>query len=168
MSAFADLHAYVALPRVTGLALSPDGQTLYTAWPLTAYDVATGKRIWRREEVRSVWALDVNAKGTLLALGDSQTQKNAFLVDAASGHTVATLRGHRDVVTDIRFSPDGTLVGSGSNDGELIVWDKWGPMVRDARLCRAPHHEGLRPRPEEARSAVSKDGAQMTRGKGTS
>ena len=106
-----------------GLALSPDGQTLYTAWPLTAYEVATGKRIWRREEVKSVWALDVNAEGTLLALGDSQTQQDAFLVDAASGDTVATLRGHRDVVTDIRFSPDGTLVGSGSNDGELIVWD---------------------------------------------
>ena len=32
-----------------------------------------------------------------------------------------------------------------------------GLMVRDARRCRAPHHEGLRPHPEEARSAVSKD-----------
>ena len=30
-------------------------------------------------------------------------------------------------------------------------------MVRDARRCRAPHHEGRRPHPEEARSAVSKD-----------
>ena len=35
-----------------GMALSPDGRTLYTGWPLTAYDVATGKRIWRREDVR--------------------------------------------------------------------------------------------------------------------
>jgi WD40 repeat protein/DNA-binding SARP family transcriptional activator len=106
-----------------GLALSPDGRTLYTAWPLTAYDVATGKRIWRRPEVKSVWALDVNAEGTLLALGDSQSQQDGFVVDAASGDTVATLRGHRGTVTDIRFSPDGTLVGSGSGDGELIVWN---------------------------------------------
>src|SRR6476620_6434934 len=30
-------------------------------------------------------------------------------------------------------------------------------MVRDARRCRAPHHEDLKPHPEEARSAVSKD-----------
>jgi hypothetical protein len=30
-------------------------------------------------------------------------------------------------------------------------------MVRDARRCRAPHHEGLRPHPEEPRSGVSKD-----------
>ena len=34
-----------------GMALSPDGRTLYTAWPLTAYEVATGKQIWRREDV---------------------------------------------------------------------------------------------------------------------
>ena len=44
-------------------------------------------------------------------------------MDAADGETVHTLRGHRDAVRDIRFSPDGTLVGSVSNDGELIVWD---------------------------------------------
>ena len=36
-----------------GVALSPDGRTLYTDWPLTAYDVATGKQIWRRGDVTS-------------------------------------------------------------------------------------------------------------------
>ena len=44
-------------------------------------------------------------------------------MDAATGETVHTLRGHRDAVLEIRFSPDGSLVGSVSNDGELIVWD---------------------------------------------
>ena len=34
-----------------GVALSPDGRTLYTSYPLTAYDVASGKRIWERPEV---------------------------------------------------------------------------------------------------------------------
>ena len=33
------------------MALSPDGRILYTGWPLTAYDVATGKQIWRRKDV---------------------------------------------------------------------------------------------------------------------
>src|SRR5712671_980750 len=28
-------------------------------------------------------------------------------------------------------------------------------MVRDARRCRAPHHEGLRPHPEEPRSCAA-------------
>ena len=44
-------------------------------------------------------------------------------MEAATGETVRTLRGHRDPVLDIRFSPDGTLVGSVSDEGELIVWD---------------------------------------------
>lgn len=34
-----------------------------------------------------------------------------------------------------------------------------GLVVRDARRCRAPHHEDPGPHPEEARSAVSKDEA---------
>ena len=66
----------------------------------------------------------MNAKGTLLAIGyNANDAKDGLLVEAATGRTVARLRGHRDYVRDIRFSPDGTLVGSASNDGELIVWD---------------------------------------------
>jgi WD40 repeat protein/DNA-binding SARP family transcriptional activator len=108
------------------LALSPDGQTLYTSWPLTAYDVASGDRIWREPKLFSGGLLDVNATGTLLALRDDaneETLKNVLLVDAATGDTVDTLRGHRDLVRDIRFSPDGSLVGAAPGDYELIVWD---------------------------------------------
>ena len=107
---------------VQGMALSPDGRTLYTGWPLTAYDVASGERIWRREDVTIVGRrLDVNAEGTLLALGDdgsSATRRTCSWWSAADGATVHTLRGHRDRVRDIRFSPDGSLVGSVSGDGE--------------------------------------------------
>ena len=44
-------------------------------------------------------------------------------MSASTGATVHTLRGHRDRVSEVRFSPDGTLVGSVSEGGELIVWD---------------------------------------------
>ena len=56
--------------------------------PLTAYDVATGKQIWRREDLTSYFVLDVNAEGTLLALG--RCPEGLFLVDAATGETVRT------------------------------------------------------------------------------
>jgi DNA-binding SARP family transcriptional activator/WD40 repeat protein len=107
---------------VQGVELSPDGETLYTTWPLTAYKVATGERIWRREGIEASYtALDVNAEGTLLAIAPVE---DVLLVDATSGDTVRTLRGHRDaVLIDTRFSPDGTLVGSTGSDYELIVWD---------------------------------------------
>jgi WD40 repeat protein len=110
-----------------GLALSPDGRTLYTGWPLTAYDVISGDSIWREPALNTGYtSLDVNAKGTLLAVhGPDGTSrgKDVLLVDVEDGTTVARLRGHRDQVSNIRFSPDGTLVGSVAWDGELIVWD---------------------------------------------
>ncbi len=61
---------------------------------------------------------------TLLALGvEGLGDKGALLVDLATHKTVHTLGGHRDYVRGLGFSPDGSLVGSVSNDGELIVWD---------------------------------------------
>lgn len=114
-------------PGVQGMALSPDGRILYTANPLTAYDVATGKRLWQRQDLSSWYiALDLNAEGSLLALGDTgdeSSRKKVFLVDPVTGRTVHTLRGHRDAMNEVRFSPDGALVGSVASEGELIVWD---------------------------------------------
>ncbi|MFC7360764.1 nSTAND1 domain-containing NTPase [Nocardioides astragali] len=115
-----------------GVALSPDGQTMYTPWPLTAYDVATGRPIWRRNDVTSYLVLDVNAAGTRLALEDRATDKDGLLVDAATGRTVARLRGHQQGIRDLRFSWDGSLVGTASHDGEVIVWNvrSGKPMAR--------------------------------------
>ena len=107
-------------PSLQGLALSTDGQILYTSRPLTAYHVASGETIWREPELSS-GVLDVNAKGTLLALTHEGTD-NALLVDPATGETVRTLTGHRDTIFEVRLSPDGSLAGSVAN-GELIVWD---------------------------------------------
>jgi len=104
-----------------GLALSPDGRTLYASTPLTAYDVASGRRIWRRPGMNA-FVLNLNSQGTLLSLSDNASN-DALLVDAASGETVHRLRGHKAYVWVARFSSDGTLVGSVSDDGEIIVWD---------------------------------------------
>lgn len=111
-----------------GVALSPDGRVLYTSDPLTAYEVATGEKIWRREQVGSNYSsFDINKEGTLLALADyikpGGTDEDGLLVDVEDGSTVTTLRGHKDTIYDIRFSPDGSLVGSVDVDRKLIVWD---------------------------------------------
>ena len=111
---------------VQGMALSPDGRTLYTAWPLTAYDVASGERIWRREDVTTAYAtLDVNAEGTLLALRGPRRRPRtrSWWMRPPARRSARCVGTGTASDRDIRFSPDGSLVGSVSSDGELIVWD---------------------------------------------
>ncbi|TGN64468.1 hypothetical protein EXE59_11215 [Nocardioides eburneiflavus] len=105
-------------PGIQGLALSPDGRTVYTSLPLTAYDVGSGDMLWRERDLTS-GALDLDGRGTLLALADGA---DALLVDPATGRTVHVLEGHRGGMFEVRFSPDGSLVG-GIGEGELVVWD---------------------------------------------
>ncbi|MFD7075598.1 BTAD domain-containing putative transcriptional regulator [Nocardioides sp. NPDC059952] len=131
----APAKAPVRMPTGTvpsGAGLSRDGRILYSDWPLAAYDVASGERIWQREEIRSYASSDLNPEGTLLALTDtgeanmrerSERSWNVLLVRASDGTTVRTLRGHQDQVRDVGFSPDGSLVVSHSSDGELIAWE---------------------------------------------
>jgi WD40 repeat protein len=133
-----------------GLALSPDGRILYTGSPLTAYDVRSGDTIWRNPGLRTGYqALDINAAGTLLALGPWAAGTDAptygLLVDVEDGHTVTKLRGHKSGVVNIRFSPDGTLVGSISKDGEIIVWDTASGQPRDRWPTSDPWGVGFGP-----------------------
>ena len=93
-------------------------------------------------------ASEVNAAGTLLALTVGETARDVLLVDAATGDTVDTLRGHRPVVRDLRFSHDGSLVGAAGGDFELIVWktatgrllERW-PTVDDWGVGFGPDND---------------------------
>ena len=127
-----DLHDPGGAPRrislgnaTNGLALSPDGATVYSAWPLSAYDVRSGRRLWRHPTARSFISLDIDPAGRLLVLEDHATERvtDMLLVDARTGHTLRRLRGHQDQPRDLTFSNGGRLLASHSHDGELIVWD---------------------------------------------
>ncbi len=47
----------------------------------------------------------------------------ARIYDAASGSLVAELRGHRDAVNSVAFSPDGKRIATASMDNTAKVWD---------------------------------------------
>ncbi len=134
-----DLHAVdrpphrLALPNADGngsapaLTISPDGRTIYTQYPLTAYDVGTGKQEWLRRDLRGSSRVAITRSGGLLAVEqpvpgrvDSAT---TALVDAHTGKTVKVLRNHADPPRALALSRDGKLLGVAEAGGEVVVWD---------------------------------------------
>ena len=119
---------------VWAVALSPDGNLLYVGThepALEVYEVATGELL-RSVPVAPALGfggvafmnpfdtLEVSPDGSTLAMADVD---EVVLTDAATLAERGRLRGHAELVLTLEFSPDGTVLASGSDDGTILVWD---------------------------------------------
>jgi WD40 repeat protein len=86
--------------------------------------------------------------------------KTARIWDAASGRTVAVLRGHGEGVQSASFSPDGTRVMTASRDETARIWDAANGRER-AVLHPPAMDDGFPPR--LGRAVFSPDGARAAR-----
>ncbi len=113
------------------IAFSPCGN-------LIAGGMSGELRLWNAEslttlfaipqpETRGPYALAFSPCGKYLASGtwwENGMQKMAIrLWDVASGENIATLWGHPTDIQSLAFSPDGTLLASGSFDCTTLLWD---------------------------------------------
>ncbi len=73
------------------------------------------------------FALAFSSCGRYLASGtwwQEGMEKMAIkLWDVASGENITTLWGHPTDIQSLAFSPDGTLLASGSFDGTIMLWN---------------------------------------------
>jgi WD40 repeat protein len=69
----------------------------------------------------SVLALDFGVQDKLLASGD--IQGNVIVWDFMSKDMLYNLRGHQARITQLEFSPDGSVLASSSNDGSVRMWE---------------------------------------------
>ncbi|WP_170159610.1 WD40 repeat domain-containing protein [Calidithermus terrae] len=111
---------------VNAVAFTPDGRTLVVGQHqfFSVWDWATGRQI-RRVQVSDSdedWFGDlaVSPDGKMLAAAYGN---QVLLFALEEGDTpLATLTGHTAAVSSVAFSPDGSRLVSGSEDGGALVW----------------------------------------------
>lgn len=79
------------------------------------------KSIGSGEVLRSVAFTPDNA--TLASVAGNSEDFAIHLWDVITGQAIGTLNGHRGIVWDVAFSPDGQLLASVSSDGTAKVWE---------------------------------------------
>jgi WD40 repeat protein len=160
------LHGHIN--EVLSIAFSPDGKVLASAGSdntIRLWDVATGQLIGQPLTGHTNWVNSVafSPDGKILASGsadatirlwDTSTMLSA---NAATGQpAVDVLTGHMSGVESVVFSPDGTILASGSGDHTIRLWDV---------VTREPIGEPLTGHAEGVRSlAFSPDGTILASG----
>jgi WD40 repeat protein len=105
--------------QVFGLAFSPNGEFLATA---SYRENAT--RLWSTASGQLIGALDgiapaFSPDGNVLRTVSNKTVK----LWNSTGKLKFTLTGHERNITSATFSPDGTQLATGSEDGTVKVWN---------------------------------------------
>ena len=119
---------------IRSLVFSPDGKTLaschYSSIHLWDMDTATSRTTFRTTFGLSTLAFSPN--GELLASGDDDgsinlwdttAKQQGFKEKISQYQSTLILKGHKDKISTLAFSPDGKKLLSGSEDGTIRAWD---------------------------------------------
>jgi WD40 repeat protein len=116
--------------RVLAIDFSPDGAVLVAAGgepsrsgELVAFEMATGRPLWRLPSVHGDTILGARFSPDGSRLATASADKTAKLLDAADGKVVLGLEGHAQHVLGIDWSGDGKRLATAGADGVIKVWD---------------------------------------------
>ena len=125
-------HSSLPSMQIKGpIVFSPDGATIagglfreIRLWDAATHETCMAIRV--PQGCQRPEALTFSPCGRYLVSGASWqgTDKMSIrLWEVATGENIVTFWGHPTDVQDLAFSPDGTLLASGSYDGTILLWD---------------------------------------------
>jgi WD40 repeat protein len=121
-----ELHDHYYLKDISMVSFSPDSRLLASAssqGKIYLWDLETGRKLTRFDSSGGDIVV-FSPDGCLLALNSIKLKDGTVRVwDVKSGRELHVLKGHKEHVSSISFSPDGRLLASGSFDRSVRVWD---------------------------------------------
>jgi WD40 repeat protein len=101
----------------TGLAFSPDGQTLLTTTfggPTMIWEIATGQAVRKLDNATYFYSPDNCLLGGL--------DRSLKIYDLYSGQVIRECKAEGNALSDCAFSPNGKLLAASCSDTSVLVW----------------------------------------------
>ncbi len=132
------LHSHLQLVRylhghtgsVNGIAFSPDGKTIVSAGDnnqIFLWDAASGQQLGKLisdYESSGVSSMSLSPDGKILATAGGWVNPYIILWDMTTLQQIGLpISGHTDYITQVTFSPDGTILASTGHDNVVILWN---------------------------------------------
>ena len=126
---------------IVALSFSPDGQWLATSssdYTVKLWNTKTGEQWGASIEHRGISFFVCFSKNSERLLSCDPTDDMAQIHDVKTGRLLLELRGHQGWIVSAEFSPDGTRIATGSEDGTARIWNAVTGQNR-FRRCNTRH-----------------------------